>query len=112
MKFTITVSSAFTAKHWHDKTLSEPVHEHHFKYEATLQGPLNAEGYLVDFRQLEAALAQTNSALEGRVLNDIMPYPTTENLAAYIFKELAKKFPQTVKIMVREKENYYASCEV
>lgn len=112
MRFSITVSSAFTAKHWHDKTLNEPVHQHHFKYEATLAGPLNSEGYLADFRDLEAALAQISAALEGRLLNDVFPCPTTENLAAYIFEELAKEFPQTVKITVREKENYYASCEV
>ena len=112
MKFSITVSSAFIAKHWHDKTLNEAVHQHHFKYEATLKGPLNTEGYLADFRELEAALAEISAALEGRVLNDILPCPTTENLAAYIFEELAKKFPQTVKITVWEKENYRASCEI
>lgn len=107
--FKITVSSSFTASHWHDKSLNEPAHQHHFKYSVSLKGPLNDEGYLADFRQLEALLAQINAGLENRLLNDIFKYPTTENISYYIFTEVKKHFPQTAEVIVHEKENYSAS---
>ncbi|MDR0952844.1 MAG: 6-carboxytetrahydropterin synthase [Elusimicrobiota bacterium] len=105
----ITVASAFSAKHWHDKTLNEAVHTHNFKYEVSLKGPLNEEGYLVDFRSLENFLNTLNAKLENRTLNDLMPAPTTENLAIYIFEETAKVCPMVYQVKVQEKENYYAA---
>jgi 6-pyruvoyl-tetrahydropterin synthase len=109
--FTVTVASAFTASHWHDKTLSEASHSHDFKYEVTLKGPLNTEGYLADFRLVEAALNQINAKLHGAALNDIFEYPTTENLAFYIYTKVKKLFPRTFKVTVLEKENYYAAYQ-
>jgi 6-pyruvoyl-tetrahydropterin synthase len=110
-RFSITVSSAFTAGHWHDKTLGEPPHSHDFEYEITFCGPLNPEGYLIDFREAEAALKRINAAFEGRMLNDIMPCPTAENLALRLLEEARKIFPQAAKIKLKEKDNYYACCE-
>jgi len=107
----ITVSSAFTASHWHDKALNEPVHSHNFKYSVTLTGPLNEEGFLADFRALEEVLKTLNARLENKTLNDIFKYPTTENLAIYIFEEISKTYPQTSKVTVREKEDYSATYE-
>lgn len=107
----ITVKSAFKAAHWHDKALNEPVHEHHFKYYVTLKGPMNDEGFLADFRLIEQSLNKINAALEGKTLNDIFKYPTTENLAIYIFEELAKQYPQVSAVTVREKEDYSATYE-
>ena len=108
--FTITVSSKFTASHWHDKSLNEPAHQHNFKYSVVLKGPLNDEGYLADFRLIEAKLAQISAVLEGKSLNDIFKYPTTENIAFYIFSEVKKTFPQTREATVYETENYSATC--
>lgn len=107
----VTVCSSFTASHWHDKSLNEPKHPHNFKYEVTLEGPLNEEGYVADFRDIEAKLNQINALLEGITLNDILKYPTTENLAIYLFDEIKRDFPQIKKILVREKENYYAAYQ-
>jgi 6-pyruvoyl-tetrahydropterin synthase len=107
----ITVASSFTASHWHDKTLNEGSHPHNFKYEVTLEGPLNEEGYLLDFRKVEEKLKQIDAKLEAAVLNDILRYPTTENLAVYIFREVQKDFPQITKVTVREKENYRATYQ-
>ena len=110
-RFSITVSSAFTASHWHDKTLSEPPHSHDFEYEITFCGPLNSEGYLIDFRKAEAALKRINAKFEGRTLNDILPCPTAESLALRLLQETKKIFPQAAKIKLKEKDNYYACCE-
>ena len=112
-RFSIKVSSGFTAAHWHDKTLSEPPHAHDFEYEITFSGPLNNEGYLIDFREAQAALKRINAAFEGRTLNDVLPCPpTAENLALSLLLEVKKIFPQAVKIKLKEKDNYYACCEL
>ncbi len=111
MKTSIEVSSSFSAAHWHDRTLNEAAHKHNFKYAAVLTAPLNTEGYIADFRAVEAAMAALNATLEGKVLNDILPAPTTENLAAYIFNALAKNYPQLTKVIVYEQENYAAVVE-
>jgi len=109
--FSIKVSSAFKAFHSHDKTLNEAAHSHNFKYTVTLKGPLNDEGYLIDFREIDTLLTQISKMLEGRNLNEVIPVPTTENLACYIFGKVKEKFPQTCKIELSEKENYQAVYE-
>jgi cysteine synthase len=38
-------------------------------------------------------------------------YPTTENLAIYIFEEIAKTYPQITKVTVREREGFSATYE-
>ena len=109
--FSVEVSSGFTAFHSHDKSLNEPAHNHNFKYTITLKGPLNDEGYLVDFRKIEDLLTQISKELENKNLNTIIPVPTTENLAYYIFCKVKKVFPQACKIQLKEKENYQAVYE-
>lgn len=110
-KVSITVESSFRAAHWHDKSLNEPLHCHNFSYGVTLAGEINGEGYLVDFRALQASLQELNKTLENKNLNELFRYPTTETLAIYIFEELSKQYPKTVKVIVKEKEGFSATYE-
>lgn len=110
-KYSVCVTSSFTASHWHDKTLSEAEHKHNFKYEVLLSGALNDEGYLVDFRALEGCLNSLSKSLEGKSLNAVLKVPTTENLAQYLFAQIQKTYPQVKKVTLREKENYAAVYE-
>jgi len=107
----ISVCSSFTAAHRHDKSLLENLHSHNFKYKVTLKGPLNDEGFVVDFRKLEESLKELNASFEGKTLNEILRYPTTENLAIYIFEKVAAKYPQTSKVEIEEKEGCSACYE-
>lgn len=109
--FSIKISSAFKAYHSHDKSLNEAAHSHNFKYEITIKGPLNDEGYIEDFRKVEEFLTQISQSLEGKNLNEVLPVPTTENLAYLIFTKVKAVFPGTCKIELREKENYLACYE-
>lgn len=108
---TIWVSSAFRAYHYHGGALNEEKHSHDFKYKIFLKGPLNAEGFLVDFRKVENLLNTINAHLENKVLNKIIPPATTEILAIYLFEEIKKTFPQICRIELNEKENYGAVYE-
>ena len=108
---TIWVTSGFKACHYHGGALNEAKHAHDFKYKILLKGPLNKEGFLVDFREIEKLLNTINARLEKQVLNDIIPPATTEFLAIYLFEEIKKTFPQICRIELNEKENYGAIYE-
>ncbi len=108
---TIWVASGFKAQHYHGGALNEDKHAHDFKYKIFLKGPLNAEGFLVDFREVEKLLNTINVRLENQILNEIIPPATTEILAIYLFEEIKKTFPQICRIELNEKENYGAIYE-
>lgn len=107
----ISVKSQFRASHYHEGSLDEPVHDHTFIYIATLTGPLNEEGFLVDFREVEQFLLELNKSLSFKVLNKIIPNSTTENVAIFLFNKIKEKYPQICKIQVFEKENYSVTYE-
>ena len=68
----ISVKSQFRASHYHDGALNEPLHDHTFIYTVTLKGPLNKEGFLVDFREVEKFLYELSKSLSFKVLNEII----------------------------------------
>lgn len=107
----ISVKSQFRASHFHQGTLNELLHDHTFVYVVTLKGPLNEEGFLVDFRDVETYLQEINKSLSFKVLNKIIPVSTTEAVAIFLFDKVKEKFPQICKIQVFEKENYSVTYE-
>ena len=99
----LTHTGSFTARHGHGGTLAEDVHAHTFTYEVTFYGPLNAEGYLLDFRDIARVLKEKiNTPLENRTLNDLFENPTTENVCIWIFNTLRETFPQLVRVKLAE----------
>ena len=99
----LTQCGTFTASHSHGGTLAEEAHRHQFTFEVTLHGPLNAEGYLVDFRELQTFFAKEITLhLEGADLNTLFENPTTETLAVWLFNTIKKNFPQVCRVKVAE----------
>lgn len=99
----LTQCGSFTASHGHEGTLAEKSHTHTFAYEITFHGPLNAEGYLIDFRVLQDFFARKiNARLEGTDLNKLFGNPTTETLAVWIFNTAKEQFPQIHSVKVFE----------
>ena len=108
-KIALTQCGSFTAAHSHDGTLNEFSHEHQFTYQVTFYGPLNDEGFLIDFREVQQFLqTHINSYLEHADLNALFPYPTTENLAIWIFEHVRAQFPQLVRVRVNEAPDRWA----
>lgn len=105
-ELSIQVKSSFWASHFHTGKLNEEEHKHNFIYTIILKGKLNEEGYVEDFRKIEQVLQEQNLKLENTTLNKILTYPTTENLAIYLLKEIKKSLPLAHKIVLQEKENY------
>ena len=99
----LTQCGQFTASHGHRGTLAEETHTHTFTYEITFRGPLNEEGFLLDFRALQDAFSRKiNTALHRADLNKLFENPTTEILAVWIFNTVKQQFPQVHSVKLAE----------
>jgi 6-pyruvoyltetrahydropterin/6-carboxytetrahydropterin synthase len=65
--------------------------------------PDPAAGWIVDFAVIDAACARLRQALDHHVLNDTagLSVPTLENIAAWIYRELAGELPGLARVTVR-----------
>lgn len=94
--FRLTKSLTFEASHLlpdHDGKCAA-LHGHSWTVEICFQGSSlqasgPARGMLADFSQIGAWLAGLHQRLDHRHLNDIIEYPTSENLALYVAGYLA-----------------------
>lgn len=71
----------------------EQLHGHNWKVEVVLRGEsLNDEGLLIDFQELRDITNGILEELDHSFLNELPTFkdqnPSSENIAAYIFKEL------------------------
>ncbi len=72
------------------------LHGHSYRFEVAVAGPLQssgpAQGMVVDFVD----------RLDHSSLNDLLPNPTAEHIALWIWDELAPALPQLVEVVVWE----------
>ena len=102
----LTQCGTFTAIHAHSGQLNEPAHAHRFTYQVTFYGPLNSEGFLIDFREVQSFLqTHINNRLNQQVLNTVFQNPTTENIALWIFEKVHARFEQLVRVRVAEADD-------
>ncbi len=70
-----------------------------------MEGALDeAKGYLVDYGDLKKAVSPLHDALDHRCLNEIegLENPTSEMLAAWIWKRLKPSVPMLTEVVVCE----------
>jgi 6-pyruvoyl-tetrahydropterin synthase len=109
--FELSLRLPFVADHFHDLPgFVEARHGHNWEVEATVRaGGPSAEPSLR--RALEAWVKGTDYCL----LNDQAPLtarnPTAELLAQWAFESLREAGLDPVQVKIREKANYWASCE-
>ena len=94
--FEVSIDYSFSAGHAlrEYKGKCENVHGHNYKVRVAVEGEtLDATGLLVDFVDLRQAVRSVVDRLDHQFLNDVAPFdrlnPSAENLARYIFQELA-----------------------
>ena len=111
----ITQQFGFDAAHYLEGAgpTNRRVHGHSFYAEVTLRGVADPEkGWVRDFEDVNAVLAEIRSALDHHLLNEIegLSLPTLENLARYIFDRAKEKMPEVCRVRL-SRPSYGQSCQ-
>lgn len=98
MKFTVSKRFSFEAAHSLPHLPAghkcRNLHGHSYTVEIFCSGPLDTRGFVVDFAEINAAMAPIISRLDHQNLNDVLPGPTTaELLGQWIMEQLGDKIP-------------------
>ena len=73
--------------HYHGKC--EKLHGHTYRLRVVLEGGPDTEGMIIDFLELKSIVNErVISRLDHAYLNDIIPQPSAENIALWIWHEL------------------------
>lgn len=84
-------------------TVNARVHGHSFRTRITIEGEPNVDtGYVFHFDDLSAAIAETQDALDHRLLNEIdgLAVPTLERIAFWIWNRLENRVPGLCQVEV------------
>ena len=76
--------------HYHGKC--EKLHGHTYRLRVVLEGQPDSEGMIIDFIELKHIVNErVISRLDHAYLNEIIPQPSAENIALWIWGELDEK---------------------
>ncbi len=81
------------------------LHGHSFKIRVEIEGEIDAEtGWLIDYAEIAEAFRPLHETLDHYYLNEIegLENPTSEVLAAWIYKRLIPRLPQLSRVTVQE----------
>ena len=81
------------------------MHGHSFKVEVVVEGDApEAQGYLIDYGEIKAAIDPIEKQLDHYVLNEIegLENPTSEVIAKWIYDRLRAHLPLLSEIIVYE----------
>jgi 6-pyruvoyltetrahydropterin/6-carboxytetrahydropterin synthase len=81
------------------------LHGHSFRVEIHVRGAVGEQtGWLMDFADVKAAFDPVFKRLDHHCLNDVpgLANPTSENLARWIWNEMAPRLPQLCRVVVHE----------
>lgn len=75
------------------------MHGHTYKVEVILEGEPRG-GIIVDFADVKAALREVLAEYDHRMLNELLEYPSAENICMSIYEKLKArlKFPLRVRL--------------
>jgi 6-pyruvoyltetrahydropterin/6-carboxytetrahydropterin synthase len=78
------------------------MHGHTYKVELTVEGEKKANGMVMDFYDLKALLKKVMKDYDHRCLNDILEYPSVENLCESMYARLKTELPFRFTLRVWE----------
>ena len=87
----LTVEFNFSAAHQLAEAAGRcrHMHGHNYKLFVTLDGPVReTDGMVMDFHEVDEIVEPVVAELDGRNLTDVMPYPTAERIAEWLFGRL------------------------
>ena len=76
------------------------MHGHTYKVEFIIEGEKKESGMVMDFYDLKSILRKVLSEYDHRCLNDIVEYPSVENICESVYNKLRDKIdmPFTLRI--------------
>ena len=101
----VKVFKRFTIDAAHRLPDRPELHGHTYKVEVGFEGPV-VDGYVIREADLTALAEQVRNKLDHKYLNDVIPHPTSENIAKFIWDEFAAT-RKIAKVVV-----YRESCEM
>jgi len=103
--FELIVESDFAAAHFlrEYQGRCESLHGHNWRVEVRLQAQeLDKLGMVMDFGDVKKFVNRVLDDLDHGCLNEKIPFdtlnPTTENIARYLYHELARQLPDHVRV--------------
>jgi 6-pyruvoyltetrahydropterin/6-carboxytetrahydropterin synthase len=107
-RVSVTLAFTFHAAHvlpWHLGKCSR-LHGHSYRVEVQVEGPLNDNGIVVDFDQLESVLqTAVFEPLDHTLLNDTLPNPTAELIGIHLMDEAERHGVVLKSVQVWETPN-------
>lgn len=82
-------------------------HGHTYRIDVAADGPVK-DGMVIDFADLKSKLREVVRPLDHVMLNDILPFPSCENIAAEIHRRLREQVALALTVRVWEGEGKYA----
>ncbi len=82
-------------------------HGHTYKIEVTVEGPVK-NGMVADFDTLKTSLKEILKQFDHVNLNEIIAYPSCENICLEVHKKLRVRFNQPIGIKVWEGDGKWA----
>lgn len=76
-------------------------HGHTYRVDIVVEGEVR-DGMIVDFAILKEKLRAILKSFDHTALNEILPYPSCENLCTELLERLKKQIPQIVSLRVWE----------
>ncbi len=104
----IGVEDHFDSSHYlpdHDNCSSP--HGHTYKVEVVLEGK-KQKGMVQDFIAVKAVVQSVLKKYDHVLLNNILKYPSCENISESIYQDLKKKLPLLFSVKVWEGEGKWA----
>ncbi len=81
------------------------LHGHSFRAEVSVIGPIDESmGWVVDFGEIDAAIAPVRARLDHHYLNEIegLENPTSEMLARWLWRQLAPSVAGLTAVVIHE----------
>jgi 6-pyruvoyltetrahydropterin/6-carboxytetrahydropterin synthase len=75
------------------------LHGHTYKIEVTIEGEAR-DGMVIDFAELKQIVRHSLAAYDHRNWNDVLPYPSVENICDLLYEKLKAglRFPLTLRV--------------
>lgn len=105
MRTRVTRAFGFEAAHelpWHQGKCKR-LHGHSYRLEVTVEGPLDANGIVIDFDDVKTVVnREVVDRFDHRHLNDLLDNPTAERLAAEAWRLLHEAGLAVVRLRLWE----------